>query len=144
MRGRTVRNPVLLRKAQDRGHAASHLASGDLPAQEIGQLLVQGNRRVVVEHVPELTSPVSTHARWGLPVCTREYTCNMTEAVHQQAVGCQVRGGFAAQLDCPDVIGGDDALQMPTPDVVRRPVTETETADRRRALLREAALRALI
>src|SRR5260221_14406187 len=74
MRGRTVRNPVLLRKAQDRGHAASHLASGDLPAQEIGQLLVQGNRRVVVEHVPELTSPVSTHVRWGLPVCTREYT----------------------------------------------------------------------
>ncbi len=80
----------------------------------------------------------------GLPVCTREYTCNMTEATHQQAAGCQVRGGFAAQLDCPDVIGGDDALQMPTPDVVRRPVTETETADRRRALLREAALRALI
>src|SRR5258706_11470357 len=115
MRGRTVRNPVLLRKAQDRGHAASHLASGDLPAQEIGELLVQGNRRVVVEHVPELTSPVSTHVRWGLPVCTREYTCNMTDAVHQQAVSCQVRGGFAAQLDCPDVIGGGAARHQPTP-----------------------------
>jgi hypothetical protein len=105
---------------------------------------VQRNRRVVVEHVPELTFPVSAPVRWGLPVCTREYTNNMTEAANQRAVGDQVRGGFAAQLDCRDVIAGDDALQMPTQDVVRRPVTETETADRRRALLREAALRALI
>src|SRR5262245_57685636 len=144
MRGRAVRNPVLLGKAQDRGDAARHLARGDLPAQEIGQLLVQRNWRVVVEHEPELTSPPRARARWGLPVCTRGYTCHMTEAGNQQAAGNEVRGGFAAQLACRDVIAADDALQMPTRDVVRQLVTETETADQRRPLLREVALRALI
>jgi len=144
MRGGAMRNPVFLGKAQDRGHAASQLSGGDLVANEIGQLLVQRNRRLMVEHEPQPTSPVSARVRWGLPVCTRVYTKQMVEAVNRQAAGDQVQGVLAPQLAIRDVNDGEDGLQGPMPDVLPWQVRETETADRPRALLRETALRALI
>lgn len=143
MRGGAVRNPVFLGKAQDRGHAASQLPGGDLVANEIGQLLVQRNRRLMVEHEPQPTSPVSARVRWGLPVRTRAYT-EIVESENRQAAGDQVQGVLAPELAFRDVNDGDDALQMAMPDVLPQPVTETQNAGRARALLRETALRALI
>src|SRR5262249_44085950 len=91
MRGGAGRNPVFLGKAQGRGQAPSQLPGGDLPANEIGQLLVQRNRRLMVEHEPQPTSPVSARVLWGLPVCTRVYTEQMVQAVNRQAAGDQIQ-----------------------------------------------------
>jgi hypothetical protein len=84
MRGGAVRNPVFLGKAQDRGHAASQLPGGDLVANQIGELLVQRNRRLMVEHEPQPTSPVSARVRWGLPVRTRAYTEMWSQRIDKQ------------------------------------------------------------
>ena len=50
MGGGAVRYAVFLGEAEDRGHAASELTGLDLLAQKIGELLVQWNRRVMIEH----------------------------------------------------------------------------------------------
>ena len=68
----------------------------------------------------------------------------MAETLNQHGAGCQRHGVSAAPLGCGDVNDGDDGLQMPGQDVVPPPVIETGNADRRRALPRETALRALI
>ena len=44
MCGRPVRDAVVLGQAEDGRHPAGKLAGGDLPAQQIGKLLMQRDR----------------------------------------------------------------------------------------------------
>lgn len=136
MRGSAMRDTVLLRKAEDRWHPAGQIPGLDLAAQQFGELLMQRDWRIVVQHGTEPTSPVGARARRGLPECTRVYTSRMSDDSGTPEVELDVRVTLQGAEQSASALRDEDAAAD------AQLAGSTEAHERR--LPREMALRALL